>query len=434
MICSFCSLLCDLEPHEETSCSRRVNSLVELRSIRKAWTSANQALPLQESLVSQSVDTAKKSLAKAKQVLVTGRIASVQTARAAVAFAKALDATIDCTLDENAFANIAAMQRSGMNTVSIAETLDHADMLIIVGDDSILDLYPRMPSSLCSSSCTNKTVLLLGRFSLKSVDCWKSTGADVWSFPLDIQAVPTSLLQWYRYSNSLANSAVDIESKARGGTSMHSSPTDALFGKMATATYTSIVWCSESLTIDYPDLWVERLFQSIAERNETNRCAGLAWASLNGTFQQACTWLTGFPGRIRFRNGLPTYDPDENATLAWLNHRGTIASPSTKEAAVVLYINETVGQSEDLLHSIRADHPHCTLIEITPKSQRFPTFVPGVENAVDIFRSDQCLLAHVDPRAQDVALADAVSGDSKEKAISNLPLRSAADWLEELQR
>jgi formylmethanofuran dehydrogenase subunit B len=196
--------------------------------------------------------------------------------------------------------------------------------------------------------------------------------------------------------------------------------TDALFQKMANATYTSVVWCSETLTIDHPDLWVERLWHSIAERNETSRCAGLAWASLNATFQQVCTWLTGFPGRIRFRNGLPEYDPNDYSTRVWLNNRDSMATTSASKPPMILYIDETVGQGNDFLHSLRKTNPGCSVIEISVNSKQFPTSVPGIETSADIFRADQCLLAHID------------AGLDNENSSGHAGLRSAAQWLEGL--
>lgn len=182
---------------------------------------------------------------------------------------------------------------------------------------------------------------------------------------------------------------------------------------MAQAEYTTVVWSAENLKFDQADLWVERLLQWIAGRNETTRCAALPWSSLDGTFQQVCTWLTGFPGRVAFRDGIPQYDPNGHSYEQW------IARPPVGMSleSIVVLIDETASLTPFLNPESMQASGQCNIIELTGNSRRFPTAIAGVEVLADIFRADQTLLARVFPERK--------LGPS---------VKTAAEWLEGLSQ
>ena len=400
MICPFCSLLCDADNLQEIQCDRRTASLVQLESFR----SINAGLPRQGKQVdpefAERIKEATASLRAAKRILITGRIASVATARAAVAFAAKYNATIDCAESGHGFKNVQAIQRSGLNSVSLAEARDHSDFFIVVGDDSMLAACPRMPAALSSGKPSSQTVLLLGNFSIAATELWKKAGFDTWSVPCDLKTVPSALAQWSRSSNQSPSNRLN---------EMH--PTKHLFERMALAKYTTVVWSAENLSLDQADLWVERMLQWIAGRNETTRCAALPWSSLDGTFQQVCTWLTGFPGRVKFRDGVPEYDPNGHSYEQWI---ARIPVGMSLESIVVL-IDETASSTPFFNPESMQVSGQSTVIELTGNSKRFPTAVAGVEVTADIFRADQTLLARISPTR---------------KLVSSV--KSAAEWLEGL--
>jgi formylmethanofuran dehydrogenase subunit B len=404
MICPFCSLLCDADDLKEVCCGRRDSSLVEVGKIRVWHGSPNRDSDLTlltkpescfgEPCYTESISKAVISLNSATRVLVTGRIASVQTARAAVAFAAKYNATIDCAEGGHTFKNVLAIQRSGFNSVSLAEARDLSDMLIVIGDDQLLTRTPRMPLALANGKGDKRTVLLLGDFNESSMSIWRDAGFDVWFVPCDMNAIPTALAQWSRWSESHCETL---------------SATGPLFERLAQAKYTTVVWSAENLQFENADLWVERLLQWIATRNEIARCAALPWSSLDGTFQQVCTWLTGFPGRIAFRDGTPEYDPFRFAYMEWIAKRPA----SEKVKSVVVVIDETASATPFLdACDLQAD---MEILAVTAHSSTFPTAIAGVEVAADMFRADQTLLARVEPSVEP-------RPDTK----------SAAHWLEAL--
>ncbi len=375
MICPFCSLLCDAENLDAIQCDRRTASLVQFEALRFQ----------KRDRIADWLKEAIQLLRSAKRILVMGRIASVESARAVVSFASKHNATIDCAESGHVFKNVLAIQRSGLNSVSLSEARDHSDFFIVIGNDSMMAAVPRMPFALSNGRPGQQTALLLGDFSSAATERWKSVGFDTWSVPCNLSAIPSALAQWSRWSDS-------TESKP----SHEAYPTTQLFERLAKARYTTVVWSAETLQIDQADLWVERLLQWIASRNEENRCAALPWTSLDGTFQQVCTWLTGFPGRIAFRNGEPEYDPGRNSYEQWIAR-----TPLGKaHESVVVLIDETVAAAPFWHPESMPVSDQCQVIELSSSSGKFPTAIAGVEVSANMFRADQTLLANVSPTRQ----------------------------------
>ena len=393
MICPFCSLLFDADDLGEILCDRRAASLTQFHLLRPVTRTM--------STVSNQPDIASL-LKSAKRVLVTGRIASVETARAAVAFAAKFNATIDCAESGHVFKNVLAIQRSGLNSVSLAEARDHTDVFIVAGNDSMQTAVPRLPSALSNGKAPGQTVLLLGDFSDAATERWQNAGFDTWVIPCEMTAVPSALAQWSQWIDRLPTNTQHDGARA-----------NPLFERMRQARYMTLVWSAECLEMKQPDLWVERLLQWIASRNETNRCAALLWSSTDGTFQQVCTWLTGFPGRVALKAGVPSYDPDKYSYENWMENT-PIGVP---QESVIVLIDETINSIPFLKRPQIQALSGVSLIELTALSERFPTAVAGVEISSDIFRADQCLLARV------------------QASCGPRPfVKSASHWLEELSK
>jgi formylmethanofuran dehydrogenase subunit B len=386
MICPFCSLLCDEDSFQSVPCGIRANALNAIERFQKTKLASSEKAPQEQ------IKSATKLLQAAEHILITGRIASVQTARSAIRLAKRLNATMDCAEGGHAFKNILPIQRNGVHSVSLGEARDHADLLIVVGDDSVLSGYPRLPQMLRSSDPSNrvkKTVLLLGDFSESSQQRWQQAGMDTWFIPCKLESIPAALTQW---------SKVETPSGSD------------LMGRLAQSRYTAVLWVASSLRMPNADLWIERLMQWIAGQNETTRCAGLVLSSLEGSFQQACTWLTGFPGRIRFQEGEPIYDPSLYIYSKWIESAGA----RTGNSAIVL-IDETVSEHPFLENQVEAGLA-IPCIEISATSSMFPCAIAGAEVTADMFRADQAIVARVDSQP------------------ACIPGHSAADWLEKLCR
>jgi len=438
MQCPFCSLLCDDDGYQQVRCSVRFNALVALEKIQK-----NRLLPNTEA-IEERIELASRMLQAADHVLITGRITSVQTARAAIRLATRLNAAIDCAEEGHAFKNIFPIQRNGVHSVSIGEARDHADLLIVVGDDSILSGCPRIPEALHPGYLpdkTSKTALLLGEFSEATQQLWRQAGFDTWFIPCKLENIPAALMQWSAHADQVEQAPplrpndVGFRQIARPAETLGefryiksmpfpispeelSAPQPDVMHRLANARYTAVLWVASSLRFQEADLWIERLMQWIAGQNETKRCAGLLWSSLEGSFQQTCTWLTGFPGRIQFRGETPHYDPNLNSYTKWIESVSTHSGTS----AIVL-IDETVAQ-EPFLTIDRGMVPAIEFLEITATSSSYPCAIAGAEVPADMFRADQVVVARVAPYA--------VGPNWSE--VGRLEVSSAADWLERLCR
>lgn len=401
MICSFCSLLCDEDDLKEISCSKRKRALVNIATTRAATGPSKTS----------DSSTFVRTIHESRRVLITGRITSVQTARAAVTLGAKLDATIDCAWQGHAFKNIAAIQRFGMNSVSIGEVRDHSDLIVVIGDDAIFENCPRMATALSGPNVSEQSVLLLGNFSQGAFNDWTEAGFEAWSIPCQVSDVPKALSQWFRkacagYQSNSSDPSILNDDDADPSEGC----IEPLFRKMANAGYTTFIWSAQNLNMINADLWVERMMQFIAGRNETHRCAGLPWGAQDGTFQQVCTWLTGFPGRIAFQNGTPIYDPIENCAERWIKKAASNASVKS----LVIHVDETAEETSRWPFDREEIPSNIGRIDISRSSRDFPTLVAGAEFAADMFRADQTVLAHVKP----------IQEPKSTKA------RSAAHWLE----
>lgn len=398
MICSFCSLLCDSSVHDLSECSKRKQSLAKLRSIQ-----ANRENPSPElkSVPTESMlFESRQKLRDAKYILFTGRIASVQTSRAAISLASQLNATVDFDEHGSIFQNVNAMQRSYYYGASIAEIRDHSDLMMVIDDGSLLAQFPSLPSTLRSFHSKLPMVFIYGRSTSSSMNAWRRCGFDVWSMDCEIESIPKAFAQW--------------QQEYREGNLIHAN-IDPLLQRIAKSTYTSIVWSARCLSLENCDLWIERMTEWIFRQNETRRCVGLSLCSLDGTFQQVCTWQTGFPCRVHFKNGQPNYDPILNEYKTWIKRHNTLA----KECVIVV-VDETASSSQ---FDLPTSSVGMEIINIANGKEGFPVAIAGQECGADLFRADLSVLARVEPELGQV---ESIGSDPE----TSVP--TAAYWLEKL--
>ncbi|MFM8260746.1 MAG: hypothetical protein ACKN9S_00560, partial [Pirellula sp.] len=293
-ICSLCSLVCELPEQSTTNpsldgfCSRRTSlqSLVPLRI---------KSIPEYASVDDTVKSKVSERIARATQVLVTGRIHCVESARAAIELAKRSSATIDPWDSDAAFDAIASMQRVGGYSVSLGEARDHSDLWIVVGDDRLLEQSPRLPNAMHRGGSIR--LLLIGNWSDTAVETWQAAGFEVLCITVPLEGVPKYLSQATRLGSD------DCQSQ--------------LGEWILQALYTTILYSPSALNVAYRDLWIDLLSRWVLTRNETARIATLCWGTLQSSFHQTCTWLTGFPGRIQFDHQNPLYDPNRFAAKQW---------------------------------------------------------------------------------------------------------------------
>ncbi|MEI6526125.1 MAG: hypothetical protein WCP62_08865 [Planctomycetota bacterium] len=377
-ICSFCSLVCELpdELHDlqklSVFCSKRdIQSKRIAASLEGLTTDLRQA---DGEALSATLGRAIGLIRQAQSVLVTGRIHTVESARAAVELAQRLDGMVDPWDSDEAFDSILSMQRVGGYGVSLGEARDHSDLWIVVGDDRLLEQTPRLPHAMHRGESV--PMLLIGRWSDASIQAWSEAGFDVLCIESGLEEIPKYLSQVSRLGSNYCDSQT---------------------GRwILNAKYTSILYSPSALQVECRDLWIDLLSRWVLNRNETTRVATLAWGSLQSTFHQTCTWLTGFPGRIRFQNHQPSYDPHRHRAKDWCDRQS--AQDTAAEKSLIIWIDDTL---DDLPTDFDASKLRRVIVGPNPPSTVsesqiwLPTGIAGTTFAANMFRGDQTILAKI---------------------------------------
>jgi formylmethanofuran dehydrogenase subunit B len=388
-LCSFCSLVCelpDLDDRAEGSepwCIKRSGQrkLVPLRlasmasAHRSAVTSdAVVTSDAQESYLESSLRIASQQLRRASSILVTGRIHCVESARGSIELARRFDAAIDPWDSDPASDAISAMQRGGGYGVSLGEARDRADLWVVVGQDSLLEQTPRLPSAMHRGESV--PLLLLGHWSDASIQIFRDAGFDVICIECELEDLPKRLGQWARVGQTHSESQVG----------------QWLLG----AKYTVLLYAPSALDVESRDLWIEALDRWVLQRNETTRAVTLSWGTLQSSFHQTCTWLTGFPGRIQFRGGEPQYDPHGYRAKDWVDRQ--TANAQAKSRSLLVWVDDSLEELPREL--LELDLPKL-IIGPNPGSSNhqadrwLPAGIVGVTHTVNMFRGDQTVLANV---------------------------------------
>ena len=388
-LCSFCSLVCELPDQDdrpagsETWCIKRsgLRKLVPLRlasmasAHRSAVTSdAVVTSDAQESYLESSLRIASQQLRRASSILVTGRIHCVESARGSIELARRFDAAIDPWDSDPASDAISAMQRGGGYGVSLGEARDRADLWVVVGQDSLLEQTPRLASAMHRGESV--PLLLLGHWSDASIQIFRDAGFDVICLECELEDLPKRLGQWTRVGQTHSESQVGQW--------------------LLEAQYTVLLYAPSALDVESRDLWIEALDRWVLQRNETTRAVTLYWGTLQSSFHQTCTWLTGFPGRIQFRQGIPQYDPHGYRAKDWVDRQ--TANPQAKSRSLLVWVDDSLEELPREL--LELDLPKL-IIGPNPGSSNqqadrwLPAGIVGVTHTVNMFRGDQTVLANV---------------------------------------
>lgn len=374
--CTFCSLLCELRSSDQdfgaTFCSRRNRELDALRS----WSESRDTLA---SLAAYEgvLEDAKKCLADSRDLLVTGRMRSVETSRGALRIAQRYHAIIDSWDSDAAFERIGAFQRVGSTTISLAEARDISEMLLVIGSDALIEDYPRLPAELSRGNST--PVLLLGTWSREGCKPWLDAGFQVLAIETPIEDLPRSLSEASKFE-----SIAGWDSQTSRW--LHASG------------YVTAVWSMKHLNVQHGDLWYESMMGWIAHRNEAHRTGGLCLSDLEGTFHQVCTWWTGFPGRIRCTEDGDRYDPTRFSSQRWLDeHRADSSASSslTRDlSTVILWIDDSFDDPPTAV--FESGHPCIAISPRSPGSYPRTLWLPcqmaGLGSEAEFFRGDHAVL------------------------------------------
>jgi formylmethanofuran dehydrogenase subunit B len=381
--CPACGLLCDdvtlsLTPELslQNGCTKGIHFFED------AFNTSASASPLlagKSTNLETAINAAAEILANSKQALFAGLGTEVQGMRNIMSLAKKTNATLDHIHSESTVSNTRTMQNSGWLTTTLAEVKNRADVILAIGTD-ITSTHPRFFEKLAwnTDSLFDKPspeLIFLGAPEASA----KENAAPDGKEPTIIPAKITQLPEVINALNSLLNGKkINVETVA-------GIPTNTLISlieKLRTAKYAVIVWSASALKIPHAELTIQSIVQLISKLNENSRAAGLPLNSGDGdsSVNNVSTWLSGYPTRSRFNNGIPVYDTYHFATakqlascdaLLWISTFNPYPAPNTQAPVIVI------------------GHPD-TKFERMP-DVFIPVGIPGVDHNGQMFRMDSSI-------------------------------------------
>jgi formylmethanofuran dehydrogenase subunit B len=368
-VCVDCPLLCEREVSE--------NDFACFLHQVSARRSKNLDKPI------GTIDEARAILQRAKRLRIVGRVVSVEASRAILRLAQAYRAYVEIDGSEAAFRQIRAVQRAGMMTASLGEVAFRSDTIVLIGSSQLLAVFPRLLERLTerkraiSQPERPRRVILLGKWTTDDLSSIQKLACDVVSQEIDLPRIPQSLHQWLQLSKQEKTSSQNTISRW-----------------LAESSYLTMVWSPAQLNFSEPDLWIERLHQWIEKMNDESRCVGFPLASEYGTFQQVCTWTTGFPGRVQFDERDISYHPAGQCQ-------------DTRCFDVTLVVDERPVDNEVIPDSVPVIRPTDSVVAIGPSlrpSLKAQVYLPCGESGIDygahFFRTDGSVCLEVAPEAK----------------------------------
>lgn len=386
-VCPFCALLCDdlkvrkLLDHSfeirRNGCSRADRNYARLPA-------TPQALVKGRAVDLEAASTAiARLLRKAEQPLIAGLGTDVDGMRAVIRLAERCGAALDHTHSEalNTMAKI--LQSRGGYSTTLSEIRNRADLVLLVGVD-LRDRYENFArlcldpkSSLHARRHRDRRVVSLGGHSFVP----QRPGIE--ELHCTTKALPETL---NRLLAILRNGP--LAGGSFGGISRKT--LQALASAIQNSAYCAIVFEPAALG-DCQETMVSTIFDIVDEVNRDSRAAGLALGGDDGgqSAIATCTWLTGYPLRVRFGETIE-YDPIGNAL-------GKLLAPGGADA--LLWIDSFGGHPNPPLFSPLAHT--IVLSAIRPKNAGnlgafIPIGTPGIDHYSRLVRTDSVVTLPLD--------------------------------------
>ncbi len=381
--CPACGLLCDdITLNANPALSVQNGCTKGIRFFENAFNTSVSASPLlngKPANLETAIHAAAEILSNSSQALFAGLGTEVRGMRAVLNLAKKTNATLDHMHSESTVSNTRTMQNSGWLTTTLAEIKNRADVILSIGTD-ITSTHPRFFEKLAWNADNlfdkpTPELIFLGAPEASAKVNIAPDGKE----PTIIPAATSQLPEVINALNTLLNGKkINVETVA-------GIPTDtlmALIEKLKTAKYAVIVWSASALKIPHAELVIQSIVQLINKLNENSRAAGLPLNSGDGdsSVNNVSTWLSGYPTRSRFNNGIPEYDTYHFSTkkqlascdaLLWVSTFNPHPIPDTQAPVIVI------------------GHPD-TQFERMP-DVFIPVGIPGVDHSGQMFRMDSSI-------------------------------------------
>jgi formylmethanofuran dehydrogenase subunit B len=318
--------------------------------------------------------------AKAPLIFGLGR-SSTDGARAALALADRLQATIDPVGSPQHAAWVAAMQRVGASTCTLGEVRNRADLVIYWGADPVnthprhLERYSLEPSGrFVPRGRADRTLVVVDREPTASSEL-----ADLF-----VRVEPGRDLEMLWALRALVG-GVELETERIGG-----APAEQLAelaGQMKRCRCGIVFFGRGLVRGRCGDRAVEGLLRLVRELNDHTRFYAQALGEANdvsGSGSVMC-WQTGYPASVSFARGYPRYGPGEYSAASLLTRREVDACLIIGSGALNSLDSQSLEQLREI-PLILLDPPTAEPVE--QAKVRFTTSVYGIHLAGTARRMD----------------------------------------------
>ena len=316
----------------------------------------------------QAIAKAAELLGSARQPLISGLIADIQSCREAMALAEKVGGVIDHANGANLRSSTAVMQRMGEVKTTLAEVRNRADCVVIFGT-GVLRKFPRLVERVLTPAQT------LGKEnSVKKKIFILDIKADTkYLSELDLQATHVHLDM--PLLESVVYKLQEVTTKTRDSFVEFDPATQKLmdlYDIISSSDYTTFIWTSSEFNTDTAQHTIQALTETIKLLMRHQRCVGLPLSGSKGevSANQVATWQSGVALPVAFMNGIPTHDPVRFDGLSMLQNR---------EADCLVWIatyNSSDCPPESDIPTIVLGHPkmHCDQVAVF-----IPVGIPGID-------------------------------------------------------
>ncbi len=324
-----------------------------------------------------AVSRAAELLENARSPLFAGLATDVNGMRGVLELADRCGATLDHLNGDAMFRNLRVVQDNGWFTTTFTEVRNRADLILLVGSQSI-ERFPRLvqrvlnPPQQLFTAGDERRLVLLGPWNPAALpDELAPLNPTLIPMPLESLTDAIAMLR-----GLVADRPVAVAREPWGEALV------ALAEQLKSAKYSVIGWSAAELDLPHAELTVQGLAELAKDLNETTRSAALPLAGSLGdiTCNQVCTWQLGYPLRSRLQRGFPEHDPllnrwqdliarGENDLLLWVSALSAQATPPPSDAPTLVL-------------------GHGGMVFERPPEVYIPVGVPGVDHPGHWYRSD----------------------------------------------
>ena len=313
LTCPFCGLACDDLRVEDGGGDRPVlaNGCLTAQDSFRATMERAPTVPQVQGLpvaLEEAVRRAADLLSAARAPLFGGLVTDVNGMRAVMDLADHQGALLDHVGGDALFRNLLVLQDGGWMTATLTEVRNRADLIVIVGNQS-LHRFPRLvervllPPEAMFSPPGQRTLVLLGPWDPASVPTDLAA-----AHPILIPAADADLAGVCGLLRGLV-AGRPVRADAIPGVS--GPQLEDLARRLSAARYAVVTWSAAEFDFPHAELTIQACVELVRDLNRTTRAAALPLAGTLGdvTANQVCTWQTGYPLRSGRQQDRLRYEP-----------------------------------------------------------------------------------------------------------------------------